>query len=125
MSSRPTTLDSDAGAAQKASGLTFSVLTDLSAMDDIVFMARQSHRCGRTGDHHHNINVPQDVRHSLRAGRVAIGLFKGVYLVGSKARDAQAILFHVTSDVDLGRTRKFIERLGYRFIGGSYAKTIV
>lgn len=176
MSSQQSSLTKDVGSAQKSSGLTFSVLTDLNAMDDIVFMAKQSHEESRfsyiefapekvrtiaekaisdparhavmmawdhgqpvgfvycsIGEYHigadtlvttiHNINVLQDVRHSLRGGRVAIGLLKGVYS-WSKARNAQEILFHVTSDVDLGRTHKFIKRLGYRFIGGSYAKSL-
>jgi len=71
----------------------------------------------------HNINVLTNVRHSLRGGRVALGLFKGVES-WSKARSSQEILFHVTSGVDLSRTHKFIKRLGFRFIGGSYAKTL-
>lgn len=71
----------------------------------------------------HNINVLKEVRHSLSGGRVAIGLFRGVE-TWSQARSAKEILFHVTSDVDLGRTHKFIKRFGYRFIGGSYAKQL-
>lgn len=72
----------------------------------------------------HNVNVLKDVRHSLRGGRVALGLFRGVE-TWSQARAATEILFHVTSDIDLGRTHKFIKRVGYRFIGGSYAKRII
>jgi len=72
----------------------------------------------------HNINVLKDVRHSLRGGRIALGLFRGME-TWSQARSSREILFHVTSDVDLGRTHKLIKRLGYRFIGGSYAKTII
>lgn len=72
----------------------------------------------------HNINVLKDVRHGLRGGRVALGLFRGVE-TWSLARSSKEILFHVTSDVDLGRTHKFIKRLGYRFIGGSYAKNLI
>lgn len=70
----------------------------------------------------HNINVLKEVRHGLRGGRVALGLIRGVE-TWSKARSSAEILFHVTSDVDLGRTHKFIKRLGYRFIGGSYVKS--
>lgn len=72
----------------------------------------------------HNINVLKDVRRGLRGGRVALGLFRGVE-TWSKARGSNEILFHVTSDVGLGRTHKFIKRLGYRFIGGSYAKNFI
>lgn len=72
----------------------------------------------------HNINVLQEVRHSLRGGRVALGLFRGVE-TWSQARSSKEILFHVTSDIDLGRTHKFIKRIGYRFIGGSYAKNLI
>ena len=71
----------------------------------------------------HNINVLREFRHGLRGGRVALGLFRGVE-TWSKARSSAEILFHVTSDVDLGRTHKFIKRIGYRFIGGSYAKSL-
>ena len=71
----------------------------------------------------HNINVLSEVRHSLRGGRVALGLFRGIE-TWSKARSSKEILFHVTSDVDLSRTHKFIKRLGYRFIGGSYARSL-
>lgn len=71
----------------------------------------------------HNINVLKEVRHGLRGGRVALGLFRGIES-WSAARSSNEILFHVTSDVDLGRTHKFIKRIGYRFIGGSYAKSI-
>ncbi|MCT4559723.1 MAG: hypothetical protein N4A61_16885 [Pelagimonas sp.] len=71
----------------------------------------------------HNINVLKDVRHSLRGGRVALGLFRGIE-TWSQARSSKEILFHVTSDVDLARTHKFIKRIGYRFIGGSYAKSL-
>lgn len=71
----------------------------------------------------HNLNVLKPVRHSLRGGRVALGLLKGVDS-WSRARSASEILFHVTSDVELGRTHKFIKRLGYRFIGGSYARAV-
>lgn len=69
----------------------------------------------------HNLNVLKEVRHSLRGGRIAIGLLKGIDS-WSRARSSAEILFHVTSDVEIGRTHKFIKRLGYRFIGGSYAK---
>ncbi|WP_299641513.1 hypothetical protein [uncultured Tateyamaria sp.] len=72
----------------------------------------------------HNINVLKEVRYGLRGGRVALGLFQGIE-TWSKARSSKEILFHVTSDVDLSRTHKFIKRLGYRFIGGSYAKNII
>lgn len=71
----------------------------------------------------HNLNVLKNVRHSLKGGRVALGLLNGV-ASWSKARSSAEILFHVTSDVELGRTHKFIKRLGYRFIGGSYAKIL-
>lgn len=71
----------------------------------------------------HNINVLKDVRHGLRGGRVALGLFKGVES-WSQARSSKEVLFHVTSDLELGRTHKFIKRFGYRFIGGSYAKSL-
>lgn len=71
----------------------------------------------------HNINVLKEVRHTLKGGRAALGLLKGVDS-WSRARNASEILFHVTSEVDLGRTHKFIKRLGYRFIGGSYAKDL-
>lgn len=71
----------------------------------------------------HNINVIKEVRHSFRGGRVAIGLFRGVES-WSRARSSQEILFHVTSGVDLERTHKFIKKIGYKFVGGSYAKRV-
>lgn len=70
-----------------------------------------------------NICVLPEERHRLGGGKVAIGLFKGVES-WSRARGSKEILIHVTSDVDLGRTDKFVQRLGYRCIGGSYAKSI-
>ncbi|MGR3609908.1 MAG: hypothetical protein ACU0BN_13770 [Sulfitobacter sp.] len=69
----------------------------------------------------HNVNVLKDVRHSLKGGRVAIGLFRGVES-WSAARSCKEILFHVTSGLDLDRSHKFIKRIGYHFVGGSYAK---
>lgn len=71
----------------------------------------------------HNINVSRHVRASLSGGRVALGLFKGVE-TWSKARSAREVLFHVTSDVDLARSHKFAKRMGFQFIGGSYAKAV-
>lgn len=68
----------------------------------------------------HNVNVSKHIRSSLSGGRVALGLFRGIE-TWSKARDAQEILFHVTSNVDLARTHKLAKRIGYEFIGGSYA----
>lgn len=69
----------------------------------------------------HNMNVSRSIRSTLSGGRVALGLFKGIE-TWSKARGAQEILFHVTSDVDLARSHKLAKRIGYKFIGGSYAK---
>ena len=166
----------DGAPEARATGkLKFEVLTSMEAIDDIVYLAEQSHKESRfsyitfapdkvraiaeraladtkrngallcwdkdkpvgfvycsVGEYHigtgtlvttiHNLNVLKDVRHSLKGGRVALGLLNGV-ASWSKARNSAEILFHVTSDVELGRTHKFIKRLGYRFIGGSYAKS--
>jgi len=71
----------------------------------------------------HNMNVSRSIRSSLSGGRVALGLFKGIE-TWSKARGAQEILFHVTSDVSLARSHKLAKRIGYKFIGGSYAKKV-
>ncbi|UWP90182.1 hypothetical protein [Aliiroseovarius crassostreae] len=71
----------------------------------------------------HNINVSRDVRMTLSGGRVAMGLFRGIE-TWSQARGAQEILFHVTSDIDLARAHKLAKRMGFQFIGGSYAKSI-
>lgn len=71
----------------------------------------------------HNINVLKEVRHTLKGGRAVLGLLKGVDS-WSRARSSKEILFHVTSDIELSRTHKFIKRMGYRFIGGSYARNI-
>jgi hypothetical protein len=69
----------------------------------------------------HNINVAKDVRHKLDGGRVALGLFKGIES-WSQARGAKEVLFHVSSGIDLGRAHKLAKRMGFTFIGGSYAK---
>ncbi|WP_415404109.1 hypothetical protein [Tateyamaria sp. SN3-11] len=71
----------------------------------------------------HNINVLKEVRYGLRGGRVALGLLRGVE-TWSLARSSTEVLFHSTSGVGLERTHKLIKRLGYRFIGGSYAKDV-
>jgi hypothetical protein len=71
----------------------------------------------------HNINVKRKERASLSGGRVALGLFKGIE-TWSKARGAEEILFHVTSGVDLARIHKLAKRMGYQFVGGSYAKSV-
>ena len=71
----------------------------------------------------HNLNVLSEVRHTLKGGRVSLGLLKGLDR-WSRARGASEVLFHVTSDVETGRTHKFIRRLGYKLIGGSYAKSL-
>lgn len=69
----------------------------------------------------HNMNVSRSVRASLSGGKVALGLFKGVE-TWSKARGASEVLFHVTSGVDLARAHKLAKRIGFKFIGGSYAR---
>lgn len=71
----------------------------------------------------HNINVLPEKRRGLSGGKVALGLIRGVE-TWSQARNAKEIFFHVTSGVHLGRTHKFVRRLGYQFVGGSYAKRI-
>jgi len=70
----------------------------------------------------HNINVTRSVRETLSGGKVALGLFRGIE-TWSKARGASEILLHVTSGVHTDRAHKLAKRLGYKFIGGSYAKT--
>jgi hypothetical protein len=71
----------------------------------------------------HNINVKRKERATLSGGRAALGLFKGIE-TWSKARGAKEILFHVTSGVDLARIHKLAKRMGYQFVGGSYAKFV-
>lgn len=71
----------------------------------------------------HNINVVVDVRRRLFGGRVALGLFAGAKS-WAKARNASEISLHVTSGVQLARTHKLAKRLGFTFVGGSYAKTL-
>ena len=71
----------------------------------------------------HNLNVLAEMRHTLNGGRAALGLLRGVE-TWSRARSSAEILFHVTSGVELGRSHKLEKRLGYRFIGGSYAKPL-
>ncbi|MCK8485486.1 hypothetical protein MUY21_15700 [Aliiroseovarius sp. S2029] len=71
----------------------------------------------------HNMNVSRSLRRSLSGGRVALGLFKGVE-TWSAARGSREVLFHVTSGVDLARSHKLAKHIGYKFIGGSYAKGI-
>lgn len=72
----------------------------------------------------HSIFVRSDIRGSLLSGRVTLGLMKGMES-WSKARSSQEILFHATADIDAARVHKFIKRLGYQFIGGSYARSLV
>lgn len=71
----------------------------------------------------HNINVRRSERSALFGGRAALGLFRGIE-TWSKARGAKEVLFHITSGIDLARVHKFSNRLGYKFVGGSYAKSI-
>lgn len=72
----------------------------------------------------HTIFTRPENRRGLNAGRAALGLIKGVES-WSAARRASEILFHVTSDVSVPRSHKLLKRLGYKFIGGSYAKPVV
>jgi hypothetical protein len=72
----------------------------------------------------HNMNVSSVVRSQLSGGKVALGLFRGVH-TWAKARNACEVLFHVTSGVEYERTHKTLSRIGYTFIGGSYAKSFV
>jgi hypothetical protein len=71
----------------------------------------------------HNMNVSQSFRSTLAGGRAALGLLKGIE-TWSKARGAIEVLFHVTSDVDLARSHKFSKRIGFKFVGGSYVKSM-
>lgn len=72
----------------------------------------------------HNINVARSVRAKLAGGRAAIGLFRSVEQ-WAEARGADELLLHVSSGLDLARSHKLTKRLGYRLIGGSYAKRLV
>ena len=69
----------------------------------------------------HSLFVHPRIRKTLLSGRVTLGLMRGVEK-WSQARGAKEILFHATSDIDLPRTHRFVQRLGYKFIGGSYVK---
>ena len=69
----------------------------------------------------HSLFVLPRIRKTLLSGRVTLGLMRGVEK-WSRARGAKEILFHATSDIDLERTHTFIQRLGHRFIGGSYVR---
>ncbi|PXW78220.1 hypothetical protein BZA02_11123 [Ruegeria sp. P4] len=71
----------------------------------------------------HNMNVSMHVRSKLSGGRIALGLFKGVE-TWSQARGAKEVLFHVTSDIQLARAHKLAKRMGFKFIGGSYVKSV-
>lgn len=71
----------------------------------------------------HSIFVLPEIRNTLLSGRVTLSLMKGVES-WSQARSAQEILFHATADIEVAKVHKFIKRLGYRFIGGSYAKSL-
>lgn len=68
----------------------------------------------------HNLNVRKEYRAKLGGGRIALGLFQGIK-TWATAKGAAEVLFHVTSDVQLAQAHKLAKRLGYRFIGGSYA----
>ncbi len=70
----------------------------------------------------HNINVLKEVRASLGGGRAALGLLRGAS-TWAEARNARELLLHATSDVELPRLHKLAKRAGFKFVGGSYAKT--
>ncbi|MFQ1700786.1 hypothetical protein ACJ5NV_09330 [Loktanella agnita] len=70
-----------------------------------------------------NINVSKSVRASLSGGKIALGLFRGIE-TWSQARGSKEILFHVTSAIGLPQSHKLAKRLGFEFIGGSYAKSL-
>lgn len=70
----------------------------------------------------HSLFVLPRIRRTLLSGRVTLGLMRGVEK-WSQARGAKEVLFHATSGIDLERTHRFVKRLGYNFIGGSYAKS--
>lgn len=72
----------------------------------------------------HNLNVLHSIRSNLSGGKVALGLLKGV-TTWAKARNSHEILFHVTSDVGLAGAHKLAKKLGYKFVGGSYVKTML
>ena len=160
-----------------AKGLRFSEISNLSDIDDIIYLAKRAHDESRfsyiefapekvksivkralekpkqngiflahrgdkavgfvyfsIGEYHigkgtylttiHNINVLKEERSTLNGGRIALGLLRGVE-TWSQARSSSEILFHVTSGVELARTHKLIKRVGYRLIGGSYAKNFI
>lgn len=71
----------------------------------------------------HNINVRRSARGRLSGGRIALGLFSGLES-WAKSRGAHEVLAHVTSGVSLAQSHSLMKRLGYKFIGGSYAKAI-
>ncbi|WP_068089272.1 hypothetical protein [Polycladidibacter stylochi] len=71
----------------------------------------------------YNINVLREIRASIGGGRAALGLLRGASM-WAKARGAQELLLHVTSDVELPRLHKLSKKTGFKFIGGSYVKSI-
>lgn len=64
--------------------------------------------------------VREQVRSSLRGGEAAIRLLKG-FLRWAAIREAQDVQIHVTSGIDLNRTHRFMQKVGFTPIGCNYA----
>ncbi len=71
----------------------------------------------------HNFTVLRHVRAALSGGKVAIGLMRGAQR-WAEAQGAKELSLHVSSGVDLQRTHKLAQRMGFEFVGGNYAKPL-
>lgn len=64
--------------------------------------------------------VLHSVRAGLNGGKVALGLIAR-NINWSRQRGAAELLVHVTSGVNISETHRFLSRIKYDIIGGSYA----
>lgn len=66
------------------------------------------------------ICIDKETRSSILGGKVALRLVRGIEL-WSRQRKADAILYHVTSGVDVANIDRVFRKLGMITLGGNYA----
>ena len=65
------------------------------------------------------INVDETIRSGMLAGKVALRLVRGIE-TWAKKRQADVILYHVTSGKNATNIDRFFRKLGMTTLGGNY-----
>ena len=65
------------------------------------------------------VHVSKSIRHSLFGGKVVFRLVRGIKQWSGQI-DAEHLLFHVTSDINLAQSDRFMRKMGFKTLGDNY-----